>query len=65
MNGATSSTASGSGNWAALRFGAGDTVSTQKNNSARYFLYVEMGDDPLVGVSPGERGREASRGALT
>ncbi|GAA5881036.1 hypothetical protein JCM3774_003075 [Rhodotorula dairenensis] len=64
MNGATSTTASGSGNWATLRFGSGDTVSTQKNNSARYFLYVEMGDDPLSGIGPAERGREAGRTAV-
>lgn len=62
MNGATSSTNPGSGSWAALRSGAGDTVSTQKNNSARYFLYVEMRDDPIAATGAvAERGRENVR----
>ena len=62
MNGATSSTNPGSGSWAALRSGAGDTVSTQKNNSARYFLYVEMRDHPIAATAGvAERGRENSR----
>ncbi|GAA5961985.1 hypothetical protein JCM8115_001637 [Rhodotorula mucilaginosa] len=62
MNGATSSTNTGSGSWAALRSGAGDTVSTQKANSARYFLYIEMRDDPIAAAGAvAERGRENSR----
>lgn len=62
MNGANSSTNPGSGSWAALRSGAGDTVSTQKANSARYFLYIEMRDDPIAATGTvAERGRENSR----
>ncbi|GAA5986089.1 hypothetical protein JCM10908_006403 [Rhodotorula pacifica] len=63
MNGASSSATPGSGNWAALRSGAGDTVSTQKNNSARYFLYVELRDDPIAATGMAERGRDNGRGA--
>ncbi|GAA5988354.1 hypothetical protein JCM11641_003491 [Rhodosporidiobolus odoratus] len=37
---AAASATSGSGNWSLLR--SGDTPSTQRNNSARYFLYIEM-----------------------
>ncbi|GEM10596.1 BTB/POZ-like domain containing protein [Rhodotorula toruloides] len=52
---ASASATTSSGTWAHLRTGAGDTVATQKNTSARYFLSIEMREES---ASVGERRKE-------
>ncbi|GAA5918167.1 hypothetical protein JCM6882_002314 [Rhodosporidiobolus microsporus] len=48
---AAASATTGTSSWSFLR--SGDSANTQKNNSARYFLFVEMGD--------GKEGGDAAR----
>ncbi|BGO93614.1 hypothetical protein NBRC10512_001252 [Rhodotorula toruloides] len=58
---ASASATTSSGTWAHLRTGAGDTVATQKNTSARYFLSIEMREES---ASAGERRKERGFGSF-
>ncbi|GAA5823127.1 hypothetical protein JCM11251_007495 [Rhodosporidiobolus azoricus] len=57
---AAASATTGTSNWSFLR--SGDSANTQKNNSARYFLFVEMGDGKDAAAAEGRR-RETRLGS--
>lgn len=58
---ASATSTTNSSTWAHLRTGAGDTVATQKNTSARYFLSIEMREES---ASAAEKRRERGFGSL-